>query len=63
MENKKLYKELDWLKSKKDYISIYKIEKELGMAEGTLKKFVEGKRGLADKWHNTVRAWVKNFKK
>jgi hypothetical protein len=60
---KKVYKELDWLISRKDYISIYKIEKELEMPEGTLKKYVDGKRGLADNWHDPVREWVKNFKK
>ena len=59
----KLYKEIDWLRSRKDYISIFKIENELSMPEGTLKKFVDGKRGLAEQWHEPVRAWVKQFKK
>jgi hypothetical protein len=60
---KKLYKELDWLIKRKDYISIFKVEKELEMPEGTLKKFVDGRRGLPDNWHDPVREWVKNFKK
>jgi hypothetical protein len=62
-EKKKIYKELDWLLLRKDYLNIYKIEKELGMPEGTLKKFVDGKRNLAEQWHDTTRVWVKNFKK
>lgn len=63
MAEKKIYKELDWLLRCKDYLNIFKIEKELGMPEGTLKKFVDGKRGLAEQWHDTTRVWVKNFKK
>lgn len=63
IKEKKIYKEIDWLKKQKDYINIYKIEKELEMPEGTLKKFADGKRGLADQWHDSVRTWVKNFKK
>jgi hypothetical protein len=59
----KVYKELDWLVAHKKYLSIFKIEKELEMPEGTLKKYVDGKRGLADQWHDPVRKWVKNFKK
>jgi hypothetical protein len=35
----------------------------LGMPEGTLKKFVDGKRGLAEQWHDPVMFWVKKFKK
>jgi hypothetical protein len=62
-ESKKFYKELDWLKARKDYLSIYKIEKELGMPEATLKKFVNGDRGLAVKWHDPLMIWVKKFKK
>lgn len=60
---KKVGKDLLWLKSRKDYISIFKIERELGMPEGTLKKFVDGKRNLSEKWHADVIQWVKNFKK
>jgi hypothetical protein len=60
---KKVYKELDWLIKRKKFISIFAVEKELDMPEGTLKKFVEGKRGLAEQWHDPVRQWVKNFKK
>lgn len=59
----KIYKELDWLKSQKDYISIYKIERELEMPEGTLKKFVDGNRRLPEKWHEPVMVWVRAFKK
>lgn len=62
-ETTKMYKELDWLVRRKDYISVYKIEKELEMPEGTLRKFVDGDRGLPDKWHDPVMYWVKKFKK
>jgi len=61
--DKKIYKELDWLIKRKKYISIFKIEQELDMPEGTLKKFVDGNRTLAEKWHEPVMTWIKNFKK
>lgn len=59
----RISKELDWLIRRKEILSIFKIEQDLGMSEGTLKKFVEGKRGLAGNWHGPVKEWVKNFKK
>jgi len=55
--------ELKWIKDRKDYLIIRRIERELDMPEGTLKKWVDGKRGLADQWHGPVIAWVKKFKK
>lgn len=61
--NKKISKELQWLINRKDYISIFKVEKELEMPTGTLRKFVDGERGLAEQWHGLVKDWVKNFKK
>jgi hypothetical protein len=56
-------KNLQWLIGRKDLISIYKIERELQMPEGTLKKFVDGRRGLPDNWHQPVIDWVKQFRK
>lgn len=58
-----LYKEIDWIKARKDFLNIYKVEKELEMPEGTLQKFVDGSRRLPDKWHDPVHDWVKKFKK
>lgn len=62
-KTKALHKNIIWLKKRKDILSIFKIEKDLDMSEGTLKKFVEGTRGLADQWHKPVIDWVKEFKK
>lgn len=62
-KKKALHKNILWLKKRKDILSIYKIEKELGMPEGTLKKFVDGDRGLADQWHKLVIDWAQEFKK
>jgi hypothetical protein len=59
----KTYKEIDWLVNHKDFLNIHKIEKKLNMPEATLKKFVQGQRGLALKWHDPVHDWVKQFKK
>lgn len=56
-------KNLEWLKSKAGYLKIFQIEKELEMPEGTLKKFVDGLRPLAEHWHPKVIAWIKEFKK
>jgi hypothetical protein len=33
------------------------------MPEGTLKKFVDGNRTLAEHWHKPVINWIKKFKK
>jgi hypothetical protein len=54
---------LDWLKSKAGYLKISMIEKELNMPEGTLKKYIDDKRGLPSNWHELVINWIKEFKK
>lgn len=59
----KLAKNLQWLKDQKDYIIIRRIEKDLDLPEGTLRKFVDGERGLNEQWHQPVIDWVKKFKK
>lgn len=54
-------KYLHWLIDKKEYISINKIETELYLPQGTLKKFVDGKRELPKHWHAPVIAWITGF--
>lgn len=56
-------KQLAWLKSKAGYLKIYQVEQELNMPEGTLKKYVDGKRDLADHWKPKLIEWITNFKK
>lgn len=55
--------QLKWLKSKAGYLKIIRIEQELQMPEGTLKKYVDGARELPDHWKPKVIDWIKNFKK
>lgn len=52
---------LQWLKDHKDFVSIRKIEMTLSMPEGTLKKFVDGKRSLPSNWEADVIEWVVEF--
>lgn len=56
-------KQLGWLKEKENYLKITNIEKDLGMPDGTLRKYVDGSRGLSDYWKPKVIEWIKNFKK
>ena len=56
-------RQLKWLKEKAGYLKIAQIEHELQMPEGTLKKFVDDRRGLPDNWKPKVIEWVNNFKK
>lgn len=60
---KKINKQLIWIKENRKYLSIYKIEQELELPEGTLKKFVDDRRSLPDVWHKPVIEWIKKFKK
>lgn len=60
---KTINRHIAWIKEYKDYLNIFRIERDLDLPEGTLKKFVDGKRGLSDQWHKSVITWVKNFKK
>lgn len=54
---------MNWLKTKAGYLKIFQIEKELEMPEGTLKKYIDGKRDLPEKWRPIVLEWIKEFKK
>lgn len=56
-------KEFKWLKERAGYLSIYKIENELNMPGGTLRKYISGQRNLNEQWHNAVITWVKAFRK
>lgn len=62
-KKKAAHKNILWLKKRKDILSIYKIEQQLNMPEGTLKKFVEDKRGLAEQWHKPIIDYIQDFKK
>jgi hypothetical protein len=62
MPKEKLDPNLAWLVRTKDYIRIKKLEVELDMPEGTLKKFVDDRRGLPAKWHDPVIKRVKELR-
>jgi hypothetical protein len=56
-------KHLQWLLDRKEFINISKIERELQMPEGTIQKFIDGRRNLPYTWHAPVIDWVKKFRK
>jgi hypothetical protein len=49
---------LEWIRSRQKFLSINKIEIELGMSQGTLKKPLNEARGLAPKWENPLKSWI-----
>lgn len=51
---KKINRHILWLIKHKDIIKINRIETDLNMPQGTLKKFVDGKRGLDDQWNKCL---------
>ncbi|MBO9658331.1 MAG: hypothetical protein J7527_05855, partial [Chitinophagaceae bacterium] len=51
-----------WLKDNASFLKISAIERALEMPEGTLKKFIDGRRDLPDKWKLSVDRWVSIFK-
>lgn len=55
--------QIEWLKHNGAYLKINRIEKELKIPQGTIKKYVSGERGLAERWHERVNKWVSNFRK
>lgn len=52
-------KHLSWLLKNAADLKIFSIEKTLSIPEGILKKFVDGRRELPEKWHPAVINWVK----
>lgn len=62
-KKKALHRNILWIKKNGSLLNIYQIEKQIEVPQGTLKKFVDDKRGLAEQWHKPVIEWVKNFKK
>lgn len=54
---------LQWLIDNQRFIKIRAVEIYLDMPEGTLKKFVDGKRDLPKNWQDNVAEWVKLFRK
>jgi hypothetical protein len=63
MPKEKIDPNLAWLIANERYLRIYQIEKDLGMGEGLLRKFVIGKRALPAKWHDPVIKRVKELRK
>lgn len=55
---KKKINAFEFIKKNQDVLSINKIEKELGMAQGTLKKPLNGVQPLADKWIKPLENWI-----
>lgn len=58
-----LPKNLQWLKDRYKYLSIYDIESDLKLPTKTLYKFVRGERTLPEKYHKEVIQWINEFKK
>jgi hypothetical protein len=63
MPKEKIDPNLAWLIANKDYLRIYKLETDIGIGEGLLRKFVIGKRKLPAKWHDPVIKRVKELRK
>jgi len=64
MEKKtKIATDLTWYIDHKELLNINNIEKQLSMPQGTLRKFVDGKRGLAEQWHSDLIRLAKKMKK
>jgi hypothetical protein len=55
--------ELEWLKEKKEYLSIDKIERDIACPKTTIHLFVNGHRDLPEKWKKPLVEWVKRFKR
>lgn len=61
---KKISKELLWLKQNAPFLSIKKIEEELHLPPTTLQQFVgKANRDIPQKWHPAITNWVIQFKK
>lgn len=52
---------LNWLIKNKNYVSINKIEEEIGCPFTTVAQFVAGNRPLSKKWEDPLTGWIKNF--
>lgn len=60
--DKRIYPpEILWIKKNKDVLSIYLIEKKLGMPQKTLNNFVRGFYGLNERWWPGLVKWVSGF--
>lgn len=62
-EEAKKPKELEWIEKRRAGLSVYFIEKQLGMAQKTLHNHITGYRNLNPKWFPAIIKWVKDFKK
>lgn len=57
MENKYL----KFIRNSSGYLKVTIIEKELGMPDATLRRFVSGERGLSAQWEKPLEKWLKKF--
>lgn len=57
-----MHKNILWLQKNSQYIKIDRVAKELKIPGRTLKAYVDGDRPLAEKWHDRIVVWVKNFR-
>tara|TARA_R100000995_G_scaffold70727_1_gene39320 strand:+ start:5484 stop:5819 length:336 start_codon:yes stop_codon:yes gene_type:complete len=56
-------KNLVWVKENKDFLSIARIEKDIGMPETTLLKAVNGIQHFPKKWEADLDDFVRKFRK
>lgn len=54
------FEELEWFKKNREYLSINRIEKAIGLPITTLDKALKG-RGLPATWHEPFKKWVNDF--
>ena len=56
-------KNLIWVKENKDYLSIARIEKDIGMPETTLLKAVNGIQHFPKKWEADLDSFIRKLRK
>lgn len=51
----------EWIRHNYAFISAKAIEKQLGMPQATLYKFMKRERGIPKKWHDPLREFIQRF--
>lgn len=51
-----------WLKRNKEYLSLYAIERKIGIPRNTLDQVLRGKRNLPDKWEQPLEKFLKDLR-
>lgn len=59
--NKKQEKLLTWLYNQRAFIKVIQVENALGMGQGTLKKYFDGRRDLPEHWIEPLAEWTEQF--